>query len=297
MSKKPSGLWQATVRLGDARVEAFADMMETGAAGVSMFETPDSQDGGWTVTALYRAEPDAAVLSANLALVAAMQGVAEPALEIAAIDNADWLAQAYAGFPARRIARFYIHGSHVDAPPPAGILALHIDAATAFGSGEHATTEGCLRAISALARRRPGPRTILDMGTGSGILAIGAAKIWPRARISGVDIDPESARVAAFNAKLNGVPSRVHAEQGDGYNCPLALLGPRFDLIVSNILARPLIRMAPALHRRLRPGGIAILSGLLARQAPAVLSAHRSAGLRLVGRVPIGEWQTLILRR
>jgi ribosomal protein L11 methyltransferase len=212
------------------------------------------------------------------------------------LPPADWLAEAYAGFPARHIGRFYVHGSHVP-PPSGGTIPLHIDAATAFGSGEHATTEGCLLAIADLVRRGARIDRVLDMGTGSGILAIGIAKLVRTARVSAVDIDEESARVASLNAELNGVGNRVRAVQGNGYRSPLAARGPRFDVIIANILARPLIRMAPSLHHRLAHGGTAILSGLLRRQEAAVLGAHKAMGLRLVGRKRIGEWTTLILRR
>jgi ribosomal protein L11 methyltransferase len=288
-----SGLWQATIRLGDSPVEPFADFLETDAVGVSMFEDPD---GGWSVTALYKKQPDSGALRSRLALVAAAHGAPEPAVAIAALPPSDWLALAYAGFPPRHIGRFYVHGSHV-AAPSGGAIALHIDAATAFGSGEHATTEGCLLTISDLARRRPNLKRVLDMGTGSGILAIAVAKRWKMARVAAVDIDAESARVAGLNAKLNGVGRRVVAVQGNGYRSPLAARGKKFDVIVANILARPLIRMAPSLRNRLAPGGVALLSGLLRRQEAGVLAAHRAMGLRLIGRRPIGEWQTLIVRR
>jgi ribosomal protein L11 methyltransferase len=293
-----SGLWQATVNLGDGPIEPFADFLEIQSVGLSMFETEDAKSGavGWAVTALYRGQPDIGTLKTGLALVAAAHGIAEPVLDIAPLPPADWLAEAYAGFPARHIERFYVHGSHVPAPS-GGLIPLHIDAATAFGSGEHATTEGCLRAISDLARRGTYVGRALDMGTGSGILAIAIAKLFPTARIFAVDIDSESARVAALNARLNTVGARIRAVQGNGYRSPLAALGPRFDVITANILARPLVRMAPALRRRLAPGGIAILSGLLRRQEAAVLGAHMAMGLRLVGRKPIGDWTTLILRR
>jgi ribosomal protein L11 methyltransferase len=287
-----SGLWQATVETGNGPIAPFADLLEGESAGISMFEGPD---GDWSLTALYRSPPDRGALQARLALTAAAHGLAEPSLDIAALPPSDWLAMAYAGFPARRIGRFYVHGSHVP-PPSGGAIALHIDAATAFGSGEHATTEGCLLAISGLAKLGFAPRRALDMGTGSGILAIAIAKYWRNADVAAVDIDPESARVATLNAKLNGVAANIDAVQGNGYRSPLAMQGGKFDLIVSNILARPLIRMAPSLARRLAPGGIAILSGLLQRQERAVLAAHLAVGLRLVGRQPIGDWQTLILR-
>lgn len=294
MKAKGLGLWQATLRVGQGAAAPFADALEQDSVGVSMFE---ATDGDWTVAALYRVRPDAGALAGRVALAAVSAGIPEPSVELARLPAADWLAQAYAGLPPRRIGRFYVHGSHVAGRPPSATLALHIDAATAFGSGEHATTEGCLLGIGRLNRKRRELRRVLDMGSGSGILAIAAAKIWPTARVAAVDIDAEAARVARLNARLNGVSRRVRAERGDGYHAPLARDGAHFDLIIANILARPLIRMAPPLRRRLAPGGIAILSGILNRQAASVLSAHRAVGLRLVRRQAIGDWQTLTLRR
>ncbi len=290
-------MWQATVTLGQDPVAPFADFIDAEAAGVSVFETVlDEPASGWTITALYRSRPDGGAIAAGLALIAAAHGVPEPVLDLAPLPPADWLAEAYAGFPARRIDRYYVHGSHIP-PPKGGLTPLHIDAATAFGSGEHATTEGCLRAISDLVRRGTRIGRALDMGTGSGILAIAIAKNWRSARVIAIDIDAESARVARENAKLNRVAGQIRAIQGDGYDAPLAARGGRFDLIVSNILARPLARMAPSLARRLAPAGVAILSGLLRRQASGVIAAHRAAGLKLAGRRSIGEWQTLIMRK
>lgn len=293
MSEIGGSIWQAVAKLNGGFSEPFADFMERDAVSVTMFETCE---GEWAVAALYRFPPDAAAIAAGLALIAASQHVSEPALTVSPLPPADWLADAYAGFPPRSIGRFYVYGSHIGTPPPGGAVPLLIDAATAFGSGEHATTEGCLRGLDRLARRRPRIARALDMGTGSGILAIAIAKTWRQADIVAVDVDPESVRVAAINARINRV-GYVRAVCGDGYKAPLAQSGPKFDLIVSNILARPLIAMAPSLARRLAPGGTAILSGLLARQAPGVLAAHRDAGLHLVGRIPIGEWQTLIMGR
>jgi ribosomal protein L11 methyltransferase len=290
-------LWQATVRLAQDPVEPFADFIDAEATGLSVFETETGdRGGGWTITALYGAKPDRGAIASGLALIAAAHGVPEPVMELAPLPPADWLADAYAGFPARRIDRYYVHGSHLP-PPQGGLVALHIDAATAFGSGEHATTEGCLRAIADLARRCDPIHRALDMGTGSGILAIAIAKTWRCAGVVAIDIDAESARVAHQNARLNQVAGQIRAVQGDGYRAPLAARGAPFDLIVSNILARPLSRMAPSLARRLAPGGVAILSGLLRRQAAGVVAAHRAVGLRLIGRRTIGEWQTLIMGR
>ncbi|HLG88410.1 MAG TPA: 50S ribosomal protein L11 methyltransferase [Alphaproteobacteria bacterium] len=288
-------IWQATVSLGDdGPAAAFADFLEQDSVGVSVFE---AEPDGWTITALYRGRPDQARLEVGLALIAAAEDGPEPRLELAPLPVADWLAEAYAGFPARRIGRFYVHGSHIAGPPPGGLIPLKIDAAIAFGSGEHATTEGCLLALADRRRRRPRIGRVLDMGTGSGILAIAAAKLWPMAQTVAIDIDADSARVAAANARLNRVGPRIRARHGDGYRSPLAAKGRRFDLIVSNILARPLVRMAPSLARRLAPGGAAVLSGLLARQERGVLAAYRAAGLKLVARRRIAGWSTLMLAR
>ncbi len=297
MTEFGSGLWQASVRLAGPPLEPFIDLLDPDAAGLSVFETEiDNPDAGFTITVLYRSRPDRASLAARLALVAQAHETAEPEFELAPLPPADWLTQAYSGFPARNIGRFHVHGSHL--PPPAGgLLGLKIDAATAFGSGEHATTEGCLMALSDLARRKPAVARALDMGTGSGILAIAIAKLFPKAQIRAVDIDAESARVAAANARSNRVAGAIRAAQGKGYRSPLAARGPRFDLIMANILARPLAVMAPALGRRLAPGGAAILSGLLRHQEATVLAAHRQAGLKLVGRRRVGDWSTLIMRK
>jgi ribosomal protein L11 methyltransferase len=297
MGEIGSGLWQAVVRIGQDPVAPFVDFIDAGAAGMTVFETvADDPAHGWTITAIYRAQPNIAAIDAGLAMIATAHGLPEPDFEIAPLAPADWLAQAYAGFPARRIGRYYVYGSHLP-PPSGGFVPLRIDAATAFGSGEHATTEGCLGAIGERAKRSRPVRRALDMGTGSGILAIAIAKSWKAAAVLAVDIDAESARVARANALSNGVGGRVKTAQGNGYRSPLAARGRPFDLIVSNILAKPLQRMAPSLARRLAPGGVAILSGLLRRQAAGVIAAHRAAGLRLAGRRSVGDWTTLIVRR
>jgi len=192
-----------------------------------------------------------------------------------------------------RAGRYFIHGSHYRARPPAGTIALCIDAATAFGSGEHATTRGCLLALDALARRRRFAR-VLDMGTGSGILAMAAAKTWRR-RVMARDIDAEAVRVAARNAAANGVGSLLDLRRADGYRGLGS--GQPFDLVFANILARPLVLMAPALARVLAPGGVAVVSGLLARQERAVLAAHRARRLRLRRRIRLAGWHSLVLAR
>ncbi|HVA13569.1 MAG TPA: 50S ribosomal protein L11 methyltransferase, partial [Stellaceae bacterium] len=196
--------------------------------------------------------------------------------------------------PPLAVGRFFIHGSHFRAPIPPGRLALEIDAATAFGTGEHATTRGCLTALDAMAPRSVA--RILDMGTGTGILAMAAAKRWRR-RVVARDIDPESVRVAAHNARRNGVAGLIAVNRSTGYRERGVAGRQPYDLVLANILAKPLERMARDLGRVLAPGGVAVLSGLLESQASAVLAAHRLLRLRLKQRVVIDGWATLVLGR
>ena len=232
------------------------------------------------------------MLEAALALAWTARADEPPALAIERLPARDWLAENQASFPPLRAGRYFIHGSHYRAHAPAGAMALTINATTAFGTGEHATTRGCLLALDALARRGL-RRPVLDMGTGTGILAIAAAKTWRRT-VTARDIDAESVRVAARNAAVNGAAALVDLGRADGYR---GLRRRRYALIFANILARPLALMAPDLARHLAPGGVAVLSGLLSRQERAVLAAHRLQGLALRARFCIDGWHTLVLAR
>jgi ribosomal protein L11 methyltransferase len=176
---------------------------------------------------------------------------------------------------------------------PAGTIAITIDAATAFGTGEHPSTRGCLLALEALARRRRFRRP-LDIGAGTGILSIAAAKLLRR-RVLARDIDRNAVAVARNNIACNGVPGLVQVRQASGYrDRPLA--ESRYDLVLSNILARPLALMARDLSRVLAPGGRAVLSGLLRRQEPIVLAPHRGLGIVLERRFVLDGWSTVVLR-
>lgn len=286
-------LWRIALTVPEAVAGVFAEAVGDHVDAVSTFEIEEG--GDWLVEATVHGEPDRARLAARVAVLAEALGLPEPPLVVEPLPDLDWVTRSYQGFPPIRAGRFFIHGSHFEGVVPAGSLGLRIDAATAFGTGEHATTKGCLIALDRLARSRRFSHA-LDMGCGSGILALAIARAW-RVPVVAVDIDEESVRVTRENARINGVAPRITAEGGDGYRTAAARRHSPYPLIVSNILARPLARMAPSLARNLERGGVAVLSGLLARHANHVLGAHRVQGLRLIDRVPIGEWMTLVLTR
>jgi ribosomal protein L11 methyltransferase len=248
----------------------------------------------WRITAYFAARPDEATMTSLVAETAAALGIPPPVFAVAALIERDWQAEAARRAPPVRAGRYFVHRGRADAPAPGGPVGIEIEAGLAFGTGAHASTVGCLLALDALARRRRF-RRVLDLGTGSGILAIAAAKTWP-CRATATDIDPVAIRVARRNAALNGVGARVRFAVGPG---PRAVPGRagRFDLVLANILVRPLAAMAPALVRRVAPGGVVVLSGLLAADENEALAAYRVCGLALVARRPVAHWVTLLLAR
>lgn len=285
-------VWVIRTTVPAALAQAVDRIFEDGFVSLSVFEADTA--GDLVVEACATEPPDRAGLASRLALAAASMDLPPPSIEIERLPSTDWLTASYAAFPALTVGRFHIHGSHDPGPAPAGKIGLCIDAATAFGSGEHPTTAGCLKAIDRLASRLR-PRRLLDMGCGTGILAFAMARRFGRP-VMAADIDPESVRVARLNTRVNRLQGRVRTVLSAGYANPEIAVGGPYDLIVSNILARPLCQMAGDLHRHLAPGGVAVLAGLLDRQEALVLAAHRAWGLRLAARIRVGVWPTLILR-
>jgi ribosomal protein L11 methyltransferase len=247
----------------------------------------------WRVTGYSEEVPDLGAVDTALGIASAGAGIAPPRPMLAELPETDWLAENRKSFPPVRVGRFYIHRTHHDRPPAGGRIAIRLDASLAFGSGTHASTQGVLVALDTLARRRRF-RRVLDLGTGSGILAIAAAKLWP-ARIVATDIDPSSVRMTRENAAANAVAPRISARLGPGLRA--VPRGARFDLVLANIQVRPLTSMAPAIRRRIGPGACVILSGLLCADEAEALAAYRAQGLVLAARHPLGDWVTLVMRR
>lgn len=233
-------------------------------------------------------------------LIREMQDCLQSALPDAGIEteqlpDIDWVAHALEGLQPVRAGRFLVHGSHDRDKVRAGDLSIEIDAGRAFGTGHHGTTEGCLEMIGTLARSRQF-RSVLDLGTGSGVLAIGIAKLMP-ASILATDIDPIAVEVARQNARKNGCGSRISWATAAGFHSDVFTRHGPFDLIVANILVKPLMRMAPAVSRNLAAGGQVVLSGILSEQRRKVLAAYNAQGLYHRKTLWRDGWVTLHLAR
>ena len=292
MAAVAGSLWRVEAAVPVGRVEAFAEALEGHCDSVAWTVRDDSDRA--VLTGFARHRPEAAAIALVLGVTAEIFGLSPPQVEIRSEKPRDWVLETTARFPPVEAGRFFIHGSHHTGGTPAGRLGLALDAGGAFGSGEHGSTKGCLLAISALGHRKI--RRVLDMGCGSGVLALAIAKAH-RVPVLASDIDDKAVAVAAANARRNRLSAWVRVVRGDGYRSRIVAEGGPYDLIVSNILARPLIRMAPDLRRHLARGGIAVLSGFVSGDARAVLAAHRALGLRLSRRLDVDGWTTLVLAR
>ena len=211
------------------------------------------------------------------------------------LPDIDWVARSLEGLQPVRAGRFLVHGSHDRQKPRPGDLAIEIEAGLAFGTGHHGTTSGCLEMIEMVVRRER-PKNALDLGTGSAVLAIALAKL-AHIPVLATDIDPVATKVAAQNVRLNRVSAYVETRTAPGFAAPIFRARAPFDLIVANILARPLMRLAPDMARSAALGGSLILSGILERQRNAVIAAYTGQSFRHVRTFTRGEWVTLHLKR
>ena len=220
---------------------------------------------------------------------------ATAALSIEPVQPADWVKQSLAGLQPVRAGRFLVHGAHDRGRVRPNDIAIEIEAALAFGTGHHGTTRGCLLALDDLAKRRRVAR-VLDVGTGSGVLAIAAAKRL-HARVTASDIDRIAVEAARGNARLNRAGAAIAFVRAAGATARAITAGAPYDLIFANILLGPLVRLAVPLTRLAAPGAHIVLSGLLPGHANAALAIYRAQGLVLERRIPLDGWVTLMLRR
>lgn len=293
MKRRPAQLECVSLIVPDEALEVYEAALGSVCETVGFFR--DHATGIWRLEGVRALGAKENELTVALALAAAATGVTVSATR--APTQADgWLERTRAAFPEQLIGRrFAIRGTHLTGAPAPGRITLILDAGVAFGSGEHASTRGCLMALEHLAARTR-PLRILDLGTGSGILAMAAAKTLHR-RVLATDIEPWSIRVTRENARLNLVHKLVRPILADGWRSASVRRSGPYDLVFGNILARPLRAMARDLARNLAPGGIAILAGLLRTQARDVLAAHRRAGLTLQRMIHLEPWTTIVVRK
>jgi len=273
-----------------AMTDLLGEMFDPTESAVAAFEDEDGKT--WRLEAYFADEPDEAFVRE---LIRPVIGDQADEAEFRTIAEQDWVRASLEGLKPVRAGRFLIHGAHDRQERRANDLAIEIEAALAFGTGHHGTTLGCLRALVAERKRRR-PRHVLDVGTGTGILAFAAAKDLRRPVVAG-DLDREAVITARENARLNGLGPWLKLYHAGGTRHRTANRPRHFDLVFANILAKPLRMLAPSLTSVVAGGGTLVLSGLIERDVPGVLSAYRHQGFTLARRGVIEGWVHLVLRR
>lgn len=256
--------------------------------GVGVFEMEDGS-GLWEIGGYFEEAPD----ETALALLAAATG-AKPFV-VSELPETDWVAHVRRELAPVEAGRFFVYGSHDADKVPDGCEPLLIEAAMAFGTGHHGTTLGCLRALDRLATEGFAGQNVVDIGCGTAVLAMAAARIWPQ-NVMASDIDQVAVDVASANVAANGLTGRVTCVEAAGFDHPTLAAAAPFDLVFANILKGPLISLAPDMAVALAPDGYAILSGILNEQADEVIDVYARSGINLVQRESIVEWTTLTLQ-
>ena len=279
------GSEQTARRVVDLLTESFFE----GQAAIAAFER---SDGRWDITVHFAEAPDQTSIR-ELVGIAAGDDVARD-ITFDTVEARDWVKATLEELVPVRAGRFIVHGHHDRSRVPPNKLGIEIEAALAFGTGHHGTTRGCLLLLDHVLKARR-PKRVLDLGTGTGVLAIAAAKAL-HGKVLASDIDPLSVRVARDNARLNNTGNLVQTIRATGFSAPqFAKHGP-FDLVLANILANPLRQMATPMAEHLAPSALVILSGLLPYQAQGVIAAYRARGLVLIRHLQIEGWSSLLMR-
>ncbi|MFV9875880.1 MAG: 50S ribosomal protein L11 methyltransferase [Rickettsiales endosymbiont of Dermacentor nuttalli] len=292
--------WLTEITINFSYIEAFALIFEDITLSISYFELEgngsfDSKPNDlWILQLYFDTYPSKEIIYDRLAIIATNLKITIPKFSTSLVQDIDWVKHTQESFPPFRIGNFFVHSSSFNEKSPTNVHMLKINAGRAFGTGEHETTSCCLLAISQLAKKYQF-YNMLDMGCGSGILAIAQAKTWKQP-VHAVDIDIQSVITSKHNIHINKIHKLVRTKQSNGYNSKYIVNNGPYDLIISNILAKPLVKFAPYLVNNLTKGGIVVLSGLLAKQEKMVLNAHRMQGLKLIYRIRKNAWTTLVLK-
>ncbi len=256
--------------------------------GVGVFEVEDGS-GLWEVGGYFEEAPD----TAALAVLAKAMGAKD--FTVSELPETDWVAHVRRELAPVEAGRFFVYGSHDADKVPEGCEPLLIEAAMAFGTGHHGTTLGCLRALDRLAGEGFHGKKVVDIGCGTAVLAMAAARIWPEPVLAS-DIDEVAVEVAQANVDANNLSGRVACVEAAGFDHPQLAEAAPFDLVFANILKGPLVALAPDMAGALQPAGYAILSGLLNEQADEVIEIYARSGINLMHRESIGDWTTLTLQ-
>lgn len=279
-------LWKASTRAAMDAIDRLSTLFELtpepAPQSVIVLTHPHEDDA--VIEAYYDSPPNEDELTAILG----------QRVTVEALPDHDWVKLSQEGLPPVRAGRFFVYGAHDKGKAPLNTIALGIDAGVAFGTGHHETTSGCLEALDWLKRTGFAPRNALDVGCGTGVLALAAERLWRMPALAS-DLDPRAVTVTAENLRRNGGQMRIRPLVAEGFTHGAIAAGRPYDLILANILAGPLVQLAPAMRAHAAPGSRVVLSGLMRTHERIVLAFYRSFGFRLVRRWRPGPWSVLLL--
>lgn len=301
-------LYQTVIRFNVALTEVeasrFSNFFDNLGSAITLRKIEDKEPHHWKISIIHEDKPEAKTISGAMALAVGLlkddvTKEINPQFSIDPLPDTDWLGLVHEQFQPIIIGRFYIYGSHIDTVTiPQDKIGIEINAANAFGTGEHPTTKGCLELIEKLYDDGLKPKNILDLGCGSAILSIAAAKLWPNAQIIATDMDEDSVNIANDYVRVNGINAeQVICETAMGYEAEIIKQHAPFDLILANILAAPLINLAPEVSPFLKNDGLIMLSGTLIEQEEDVKKAHTDQGLSFIDANHIDEWTSFVMKK